>query len=133
MAAAQFDWSKYLELAEELGKRVDEASRRSAISRAYYYVYHLALERAEANDFIAVIGGVHTQLWQLFTASPDPDCLKLGTIAVRLKKLRERADYEPMFVRIDEEIPFVLEDAQVFAALLSKLPARHPSKRAMRQ
>lgn len=33
-----FDWSGYLDLALELQKRPDEASLRSAISRAYYFV-----------------------------------------------------------------------------------------------
>ena len=54
--AERFNWSGYLQLAEELGKRSDEASLRSALSRAYYYVYHLALERAEANDFKPIPG-----------------------------------------------------------------------------
>ena len=46
-----FDWSEFLTLADELGKRADEASLRSALSRAYYYVYHLALRRAQDNNF----------------------------------------------------------------------------------
>jgi hypothetical protein len=46
-----FDWFEYLQLADELGERAEEGALRSAISRAYYYVYHQALERAEANGF----------------------------------------------------------------------------------
>jgi hypothetical protein len=41
MAAQPFNWSGYLQLAEELAERRDEASMRSALSRAYYYIYHL--------------------------------------------------------------------------------------------
>ena len=37
-----FDWTEYARLAEELGTRADEASLRTAISRAYYSVYHQA-------------------------------------------------------------------------------------------
>ena len=44
-------------LAEELGQRTDEASLRSALSRAYYFVYHLALQRAEANNRLSKAGG----------------------------------------------------------------------------
>lgn len=51
MPAGSFSWSDYLSLAEELGKSVDEASLRTAVSRIYYYVYHLALSRAESNGF----------------------------------------------------------------------------------
>ncbi len=133
MAASTFDWSEYLKLAEELGKRTDEASLRSAISRAYYYVFHLALKRAQANDFTFVTGGMHTQLWRVFKESPEPDCRKLGEIASRLKRQRERADYDSIFARVDEEIPGMLADARDFSTLLVKLPARHPNPKAMRQ
>ena len=90
--ASSFDWSGYLKLAEELGKRTDEASLRSAISRAYYYVYHFALKRAQANNFEFVKGGMHTQLWRVFIESPELDCKMLGTIASRMMERRTRAD-----------------------------------------
>jgi len=133
MAAASFDWSDYLELAQELANRADEASLRSAISRAFYYVYHLALERAKANNFTFVAGGMHAQLWRVFSESPEPVCKRLGVIASRLRIRRERADYEPIFARVGEEMPGTLADAQDFATLLVKLPARHPNPKAMRQ
>ena len=37
-----FDWNDYARLADELSKREDEASLRTAISRLYYSVYHQA-------------------------------------------------------------------------------------------
>jgi len=46
-----FDWTDYLQLARELAKYGTDAGHRSAVSRAYYYVYHLALSRAESNGF----------------------------------------------------------------------------------
>jgi uncharacterized protein (UPF0332 family) len=134
MPAVPFDWSEYFRLADELGRRPDEAWLRSAISRAYYYVYHLALARAEANAYKALPGeGTHTQLWRVFSASPEPDCQRLAAIAARLKEKRERADYENYFVRVAEEVPVLLADAQAFAALLNRLPARHPNPRGIRQ
>ena len=131
--AEQFNWSGYLHLAEELGKRSDEASLRSALSRAYYYVYHLALERAEANDFRPISGGTHTQLWQFFDGSPEPACKKLAILARRLKDKRVRADYNKNFNRIAEEVPEILEDARNFAAQLDRVDARHPNQRSMRR
>ena len=118
--ASSFDWSGYLKLAEELGKRTDEASLRSAISRAYYYVYHLALKRAQANNFEFVKGGMHTQLWRVFSESPELDCKMLGTITSRMMERRTRADYNNIFTRISEEVPDTLADAQSFAVLFSK-------------
>jgi uncharacterized protein (UPF0332 family) len=134
MPSIAFDWAKYLTLAEELGRRTDEASLRSAISRAYYYVYHLALARAEANDFRRLAGeSTHTQLWRIFSASPEPDCRRLADIALRLKEKRERADYDNHFSRLTDEVPAQLEEAQTFASLLTKLPPRHPNPRSVRQ
>jgi uncharacterized protein (UPF0332 family) len=133
MPIAPFDWSEYLQLAEDLAKRGNEGSLRSAISRAYYYVYHLALKRAQTNGLIFVQGGMHAQLWRVFSESPDPDCRKLGTIAGRLKKLRDRADYEPSFPRVQEEIPYTLADARDFATLLVKVPVRLPNPKSVRQ
>src|SRR5487761_1690868 len=118
MAAAPFDWSNYLRLAEELGRRADETVLRSAVSRAYYYVYHLALTRAEANAYSPHPGEAkHAQLWRIFSRSPEPDCQRLAVIAGRLKEKRERADYENYYARIGEEVPVLLADAQEFAAL----------------
>jgi hypothetical protein len=42
-----FDWNDFLTLAEELAARDDQASKRTAISRAYYSVFHAANARAE--------------------------------------------------------------------------------------
>ena len=130
-----FDWSGYLTLAEELGGRSDEASLRSALSRAYYFVYHVALERAEKNEFKPLPGeGTHTQLWRLFHGSPEPLCRRLAQIAERLKEKRERADYQAApFARIAEEVPLLLEDAREFKTLLASLPARHPRSQSVRR
>lgn len=133
-APTPFDWSGFLRLAEELGKRADEASLRSALSCVYYYVYHLALSRAEANQFKPLPGeGTHTQLWRVFSTNPEPDCRKLAAIALRLKEERERADYNPLYARVHEEIPHVPADAHDFATRLIKLPARHPNEKSRRQ
>jgi len=135
MSATPFNWSEYLSLAEELGNRAtDEAALRTAISRAYYYVFHLALQRAERNGFTTSRGeSSHIKLWTLFTMSPEPSCLSLGQIAMRLKEKRERADYNSHFARIEEEIPPTLADARRFEALLSTLADRHPNPASVRR
>ncbi len=134
MGSPIFDWSEYLELADELAGRSDEAALRSAISRAYYYIYHLALRRAESNNFKPLSGeGTHTQLWRVFTTSPEPDCIKLGNIASRLKEKRERADYKESYARIGEDVPELLSDARDFAVRLEKLNPRHPNPKSQRR
>lgn len=127
MAAQPFDWSHYYRLANELAGHDDEASRRSAISRAYYYVYHLALARALHNGCQFVLNEPsHKQLWQNFSDSVDPGCRKLAEIAKRLKEKRERADYVPIFPRIGDEVVGLVNDAQDFANRLNALPPRFP-------
>ncbi len=134
MAAQPFDWTSYYTLANELAGRADEASLRSAISRAYYYVYHLALARAAGNGFEILPGeGSHTQLWRNYSLSPELTCRKLAEIAKRLKEKRERADYHERYPRINDEIPGMLTDAQTFAARLVALPARFPDPRHVRR
>jgi uncharacterized protein (UPF0332 family) len=133
MAAQPFDWSGYFQLAQELAKRKDEASLRSALSRAYYYVYHLALQRAQNNGFSTLPGeGTHKQLWRNYSGSPEPDCQTLAEIASRLKEKRERADYRQTYNRISDEIPGMLADARDFADRLLRLNPRHPNQTSVR-
>jgi hypothetical protein len=134
MADQTFDWSGYLRLAEELASRQEEACLRSSLSRAYYYVYNVALTRAERNGFVSVSGeSTHAQLWRLFSRSPEPECINLGQIAIRLKEKRERADYKSVYRRIEEEVPQVLADARDFVARLGRLEPRHPNPGSMRR
>jgi hypothetical protein len=134
MAALPFDWLGYYTLANELAARADEASLRSAMSRAYYYVYQLALARAKANGFAIVAGEAsHKQLWRNYSESSEPTCKKLAVIAMRLKEKRERADYQDVYRRISDDIPGMLTDAQSFAGLLQTLHARFPDPAHVRQ
>ena len=54
-------------------------------------------------------------------------------IASRLRDMRTRADYDSVFVRIEDEIPSTLADARDFAARLDRLPKRHPQPGSVRQ
>ena len=133
MASMQFDWREYFRLAENLAKGSDEAALRSAISRTYYYCYHLALQRAQANSYERIPGEPsHIQLWRQFSGNPEPVCQQLAEIGKRLKEKRERADYEGFYNRIQEAAPLLLEKARKFATLLGSLPARHPSPHSQR-
>jgi len=127
MATSNFDWSEYLALARELANRSDEASLRSALSRIYYFVYHLAMDRANSNGFALFPGeAAHKQLWRNFIESPDPECRSLGLIAGRLKEKRERADYNIIYPRLADEMMVTISEAEKFADRLSKLPLRLP-------
>jgi uncharacterized protein (UPF0332 family) len=122
MANHAFDWSDYFKLASELATRPEERCLRTAISRAYYYVYHLARKRVLDNRFHVIPGGdSHKQVWEKFDASPEPDCKKLYSLALRLKDKRQQADYNATYPRIQDEFPAILELTKEFADRLAKL------------
>jgi hypothetical protein len=127
MATQPFDWPDYLTLADELAKRSEECCLRTAISRAYYYVYHLARKRVTDNGFIIIRGGdTHKQVWEKFSGSPDWDCKKLCELAKRLHDKRKQADYDMPYPKIEGEFPEVLNLARRFAVDLGRLNARLP-------
>jgi hypothetical protein len=112
----------------------EEACLRSSLSRAYYYVFNIALIRAKRNGFVSIRNeSTHSQLWRLYSGSPEPECISLGQIALRLKEKRERADYKAVYLRIEEDVPEVLKDVQDFTSRLTKLPYRHPNPSSVRQ
>jgi uncharacterized protein (UPF0332 family) len=134
MPTEPFDWSDYFKLAGELAKRTEDSCRRTAIGRAYYYVFHLARKRIEANGFTLFPGGdSHKQVWEKFSGSAEADCKKLGEIAKRLKEKRQRADYDDFYARLGDNVPAVLADAQDFAYRLARLPSRLPANIGVRR
>jgi hypothetical protein len=50
-----------------------------------------------------------------------------------MKEKRERADYHPMYHRIEEEVPETIVDAQNCSMRLSQLPPRHPKPQSVRR
>jgi hypothetical protein len=133
MAARPFDWPDYLTLADELAVRPEEYCLRTAISRAYYYAYHLARQRILDNDFIIVPGGdSHKQVWEKFRDSPEHECRKLYLLAEKLKDKRQRADYDKDFPRIAGEFPTILNMTRRFAEDLARLNPRLPVNRGIR-
>jgi uncharacterized protein (UPF0332 family) len=97
-----FDWRQYLRLADELMERseeLEEASNRSAISRAYYAAFNLALERAAAIGLDVQpsdeeCGNQHAACWRAFRAHSDKKLRAIGTLGRDLRDIRNRADYE---------------------------------------
>jgi hypothetical protein len=129
-----FDWPEYLTLADELSRRTEEACLRTAISRTYYYVYHLARQRLIENDFIIIRGGnTHKQVWEKFQGDADNRCKKLNDLAKILHDKRKQADYDnPYGGRIEAEFPALLEIAKKFANDLDALERRLPVNRGVR-
>ena len=63
-----FAWSDYRVVAETLSQNADEASLRSAISRAYYCAYHLAVGHlSEHFNFQVSKDKSHDTVWRKFS------------------------------------------------------------------
>ncbi|MFB2879051.1 HEPN domain-containing protein [Floridanema aerugineum] len=94
-----FDWSNYLNLAQELAQETsDEAKLRSAISRSYYAAFIKARNFLRHKDNLVIPQqNAHQYVITQFKNSPDRLRQKLGKRLERLRVYRNRADYEDVF------------------------------------
>jgi uncharacterized protein (UPF0332 family) len=124
-----FDWSTYLQLAKRLAtEKGDEASLRSAVSRAYYCVFNLAMIKAKSNDFRTKDdAGSHDQLWTLYGRNTDLQCPKISNIGARMKRRRVKADYHSSVHKLEDEVADALADADECIAIISALPKELPA------
>jgi len=123
----EFNWTQFLNLAEQLSRNADEASQRSAISRAYYFVYHVANDRAVANLYKRPEDGTsHNSLWSYYERNNNEECRRIAIIGRRLHQRRVRADYNNNYPRISEEMVEVILSAQRCASIMESLPPQFP-------
>ena len=89
-----FDWSAYRTVAETLNHESDEASQRSAISRAYYCAYHQAQAHLSEHHKYRVSESkpAHDQVWREFSRK-GLSYREVWNKGDKLKKLRVDADY----------------------------------------
>jgi len=123
-----FDWNNFLTLAHELATKMDEASKRTAISRAYYCVFNLALARAESK-----VGPrpqkvpSHQWCWDQYISTPNLTCRQLGNTGDRMKRMRAKADYVATDnPRLDDEVQRMLQEAHEVLADLAALDPKYP-------
>lgn len=99
-----FNWNDYLDLAKSFQKltlskiKIEEACCRTAVSRAYYAVYHIALDFAEKNLSYSKSTGIeagknHSELGKYYKGCADYEYKKLGRILRRMHSDRLKCDY----------------------------------------
>ena len=115
-----FDWGGYLTLAESLASSTDEASLRSAMSRAYYAVYRTAYN-CFPDATTAERADSHTHFWNQLI---NKGRLARG-VAQRGKRLlqaRHDSDYQDVFPGdVPETTAGSLEDARKAMADLASV------------
>ncbi len=102
-----FDWSQYIELAENLisqaqGGNLDHALFRSSISRAYYGAFCLARNKVADYDGEAHRTDTHRYVRESFLDSTAYEAMQVGHKLNNLLRQRKNADYEAM-ATIDKE------------------------------
>ena len=126
----KFDWSEYFNLAKELAGTTEEAKLRSAVSRAYYSVFCLA------RNYLRDIQQ-YPRLWQnknydinahqyvaekfIYNQSKSQTMIEIGKDLSRLRKMRNKADYEDTMFNLKREARTALMLAQNVILALSNL------------
>jgi len=89
-----FDWNDYARLADELSKREDEASLRTAISRLYYSVYHQARDYLLVKNVpLSTTDSSHKVVWKTYLRMGG-SCGAVGRSGERIQDNRRTADYD---------------------------------------
>ena len=131
----RFDWSEYLNLAQELAATNSESSAnreaklRSAISRAYYSTFCLArnyLRDIEKDPRLFRKNrdiNEHQYVAEEFIYHPTKmkNMVKIGENLSRLRELRNKADYEDTIFNLQKEARNALVLAENIISALSKL------------
>lgn len=112
-----FPYDDYLQLARDLAIKKDEASQRSAVSRAYYASFHKCKIYAEDTGFQfprmrdGRKANIHEEVGIFFEKFEDGDLVSVGANLRRLKTIRNKCDYDSVVSRLENKT----EDALVKA------------------
>lgn len=100
----------------------DEASQRTAISRAYYAAYHAASEVVRERELCLPNQHLtHDRVWRLFRVSALPNGAEIAKLGFDLKDARVSADYRNPFPGdLTSEVADALADAALIIALLQE-------------
>lgn len=116
-----FDWPDYLALARGLAYADDEASHRSAISRAYYACYGLARRSLPVEPGpVASFDGEHKALWDEYKSAQERARRAIGTNGDRMRRKRNLADYEIAYSDAAHDVAGVLQEAERICAKLQR-------------
>ena len=126
----KFDWLEYFNLAKELAETSKEAELRSAVSRAYYSAFCLA------RNYLRDIQQ-YPRLWRnitydinahkyvaekfIYNQSKSQIMIEIGKDLSRLRKMRNKADYEDTMFNLKREARTALMLAENIISALSKL------------
>ena len=93
---------EFNELAKVLAAGNRPSEFRSAISRAYYAAFHVALEQLESMGFVVAHGpAAHAEVPRLLLNSSDTELVRIGGSLVDFRGARNKADYQLRNTRLE--------------------------------
>jgi len=123
-----FDWAEYLSLAKKLAHQAganpeQEACKRSAVSRAYYAAFVRARNYLRDNEAVNIPpnGQAHRIVRKRFQTSPSLERTTIGQYLDRLRRDRNRADYDDHFPELSSSVMDDLERAERVLSTLCEL------------
>jgi uncharacterized protein (UPF0332 family) len=120
-----FTWNDFLVLARRLARRkTSEADQRTAISRAYYAVFHAASSFIRAKALVPPSERLtHDKVWNLLATDPDLDRADVGRRGDLMKRLRVNADYRTPFPdkNLTARVADALAEAKRMVEAISRL------------
>lgn len=122
--AAGFDWTDFFELAQELGQRDDQAAQRSAVSRSYYAVFHMAelvLEHLDPEFASTRSQDSHKQIWDRLARLNQRQAKNAVRKSRNLLQARRDADYRSTASDWPRRTQAALHDAEQALASLTDL------------
>jgi len=116
-----FAWRAFLDLAEELGARSDEAAHRTAIGRAYYAAVGTAYDALPPAERTTITPGTyHARTWLLYTLSSRSTCRRTGNLGHLLRQMRHACDYRANAVLREQEVRQSLRYAHEMIELIDR-------------
>ena len=129
-----FDWREYLVLAEALlqartSLAQEEACCRAAVSRAYYAVYGVARNQARDQDGLQLpaTGDAHQRVSTHYRQGPSALHRAVGNTLRRLRRVRNRADYDDQLEQPVAVAQFAVRRARQVVAQLQALAPPPPA------
>ncbi len=111
-----FNWRGYVLLAESLSSNTDEASLRSAISRAYYGAFCLSRNHFGLSNNTGP--EVHKKVSEKYAESDDDEIFYAGQCLEELRKKRNDADYNGNYDITKEDIAKVVEKSKSIVKII---------------
>lgn len=122
------NWFDYIVLAERLVGERDEASKRTAVSRAYYGALNASRLWLDTNVAPIERHRVHAKVWGAFRTAGGYAPTRAGRewelvadLGDKLRVLRNRADYDDSFAGLEHDAVEAVGVAKRIVAILADL------------